>query len=273
MMKGNTMKCSFKNMIKNNYIFLLSIVFICGIILGFLMAKLVNIDKADISGNHNELNYGIESRALTVSQISWKEYSSFRKVSFVLDGEFVINVPSDGTCVISGLVDRSDLMEVDREKYYALDGDEPVACDRVHYKLNNAKVQSEGIVKGEDAIHDAISGYRLVVAFGEDSEVLGYLPPLKDSFLEWSKEENYFSNNNYEIYLDNFKLSKTYDSDYSKNADKSTEGIKLIKTEGSALNCIIDNTNGSGDWEYNAQLPTMELWYQGAWIENNIPRC
>lgn len=256
--------------IKKITFFLTGVIF--GMILGLLIAKLWYTDRKDIKESGNDFSYGrygIESQNLTVSQVSWQEYSSFRKVSFVLDGDFVINVPDDCTCLISGMEDASDLEEVNRKKLYLTDGDELTAYDQVHYRLNHANIQSEGMLKGEDAIHDAVSGYRLVVLFGENNETLGYLPPLSDSFTEWSKEENHYSCNNYEIYLDHFMLSRTYGAEHS--TDRSEEDIKLIKQEGSILNCIIDNTNGSGDWEYNAQVPTIELWYRGAWIELNSP--
>lgn len=261
------MSFKIKDITHKKILFLLSFVFICGIIAGLLIENLWRVNKLNLKENNNSFYYGIESQNLTVSNVSWQEYSSFRKVSFTMDGEFVINVPHNCICLINDIMDNSNLKEVNREMYYVSDGNNLVAYDQVYYKLNNAKIQSEGIVKGEDAIHDAISGYRLVVIFGEDSEVLGYLPPLKDSFLEWSKEENYFTNNDYEIYLDNFKLSKTY----SVNTNQSTEDIKLIKKEGSVLDCIIDNTNGNSDWMYNSQLPMIELFYQGAWIEVNSP--
>lgn len=252
-------------------IFSLSIILICGILLGGTMAAFWHIDRTRLKENYDDFNYGIESQDLTVSQINWQEYSSFRRVSFVLDGDFVINVPADCTCLISDMEDNSELKEVNREKFYLSDGDDLLAYDQVHYQLNNVKVRSEGILRGEEGIHDAVSGYRLVVIFGENEEALGYLPPLDDCFAEWSKEENYFSGNNYEMYLNNFKLSRTYDTDYNMDTDRSAEDIKLIKQEGSVLDCIIDNTDGSGDWEYSAQLPTIELWYQGAWIEMNSP--
>jgi len=260
-----------KDIIKLKHVFILSIVFLCGIISGFMVAGRWYINRTDKKENYNDFDYGIVSQDLTVSQVNWQEYSSFRKVGFVIDGEFIINVPADCSCLINGMADNSDFEETDRKKYYISDGDELIAYDQVHYKFNNAKIQSEGILKGRDAIHDAVSGYRLIVIFEENEEVLGYIPPSGDCFSEWSKEENYFSNNNYEIYLNNFKLSRTYGSDYSINTNRQLENIKLLKEEGSILNCIIDNTNGSGGWEYNALLPTIELWYQGTWIELNSP--
>lgn len=254
-----------------NKIFLCLIGILIGIILGLLIARFWDADRKDIKESNNDFNYGLESQNLTVSQVSWQEYPSFRKVSFVLDGDFVVNVPENCICVISGLEDNSALKEVNREKSYLKDGDKVIAYDQVHYQLNNAYVQSEGILKGNDAIHDAISGYRLNVVWNEDKETLGYIPPLSDCFTEWSKEENYFVDNNYEMYLENFVLSKTYAADYGTDTNQSVEDIKLIKKDGNILNCIIDNTNGSSDWEYNAQLPTIELWYRGAWLEMKSP--
>ncbi|MGN1187734.1 MAG: hypothetical protein ACI4R6_04510, partial [Lachnospiraceae bacterium] len=146
---------------------------IVGIFLGLLIAKLWYADREDIKESYNDFNYGMESQNLTVSQVSWQEYPSFRKVSFVLDGDFVVNVPDNCTCSLSGLEDNSALKEVERKKLYLKDGDKVIAYDQVHYQLSNAYVQSEGILKGNDAIHDAISGYRLDVIWGENKETLG----------------------------------------------------------------------------------------------------
>lgn len=244
---------------------------IIGIILGLLTAKLWDAEGKDIKESRDDFNYGLESQNLTVSQVGWQEYPSFRKVSFVLEGDFVINVPENCTCLISGLEDNSALKEAERKKLYFKDGDKVIAYDQVHYQLNNAYIQSEGMLKGNDAIHDAVSGYRLDVVWDDNKEALGYIPPLSDCFTEWSEEENYFADNNYEMYLDNFVLSKTCAADYSTDTNQSVEGIKLIKKDGNILNCIIDNTNGSGDWEYDAQVPAIELWYRGAWLELRSP--
>lgn len=257
--------------VKGKYIFLICVVFVCGIFVGFLTTNFQYINEKNIWEGNADFNYGIESQNLTVSEVSWQENASFRKVSFVLDGEFVVNVPADCTCVISDIEDSANLKEINREKNYGSRGEGQIAYDQVRYQLNHAKIQSEGILKGEDAIHDAISGYRLIIIFGANEETIGYLPPSEDHFLDWSEEENYFSSNNYEMYLEHFGLSETYNTDYDMNTNQQAEDIKLIKKEGSVLNYIIDNTNGSGDWEYNAQLPTIELWYQGAWLEMDSP--
>lgn len=261
----------------NNYITGIHIVGILiigiflGIFLGSFGASRWYKTRNEIIESSSEFSYGTESQELNISQIDWQEYFEYRKVSFTVDGEFIVNVPSNAECTISDIVDAGCIEEESRQKFFLSDGDDLIAYDRVCYRLNNAVIRSTGLLKFKDEIEDAVSGYRLKAVYDDGEIILGYIAPMDDNFSAWTKEYNYFSNNNYETYLDKFKLSKTYTLDNAEKINESTDNIRLKKKDGGVLDCVIDNTDGVADWEYMADLPTLELWYQGVWIEVDSP--
>lgn len=245
------------------------IIFMAGIIMGGLFVRYHMLAVQEASQRKDDFLYAIEEQMLCIKNVEWKEYPGFRKVSFEMSGTFIMNVPKGDHCVLQNLSDESLLAERDRETFCVSNGSDVLFYDRVEYRLKTAAFQSQGLLKKEEEVSDAMQGYRVTVCIGEHIVILGYIPPLCEKYYEWSNEENECAKYNYEKYLPNFSLSKTYE-DNEPTARRAPD-IYLRKEEGGIFNCIIDNTEGNRDWEFNAGLPTIELWYQGVWIAVNSP--
>lgn len=205
--------------------------------------------------------YGIVENQLSASHIVWEEYPSFRKVACQIDGTFQVQLPVDGKLVVVGLKDESMLREQKREQ--------KKDYDLVTYQIEQGEILSSNLVKmyGSE-IERATQGYVLEAVSDENAYALGYILPMSETFSTWTSQEAAQYGKNYTPYLGGFTLSSTYVDREVFTPLQVAESIELSHQEGGILDCILHN-NGTEDWTYIADLPVLEIWYNGVWLELN----
>ena len=137
---------------------------------------------------------------------------------------------------------------------------------------------NEGIVHAtipkiydRNVIIDAVRNSFYFVFHEKDTDyVAGSIYPLDTGYKVWTEEENNYFDTNIDTYLSAFTLSGTYDDVSPLHEKTQKEGVVLRKEEGNFLNCTVYN-NDPDVWNYEAQLPHVELWYKGVWIELTSP--
>ena len=61
-------------------------------------------------------------------------------------------------------------------------------------------------------------------------------------------------------------LSKTYIDEDITQLKRTCPGIKLERSGDSGFDCVMTNM-GEGAWSYSNDLPSIEVWNQGTWLE------
>ncbi len=213
------------------------------------------------------IEYGIVENGISVSDIQWKDFPGWREVSCAVQGDFSVMLPKNADIVFVDLVNSDCLKETAREHQVISDGKELIYCDYVTYEVENGLLEGNGLLKeyGNDIVM-ATTGYRMSLAWEGGECFLGYISPLSEEIQWWTKEQNAFAGRNLTPYLDAFTLSHTYVDSGALSFIEAADNVKLLKTEGGLLDCVIKN-EGTVDWSYKATLPTLELWYNGVWIE------
>lgn len=236
------------------------------ICVGFGIGKMheKNINKrANTAGL---FKYGVVESNITVDQIIWTEFPGWHNVSCEISGYIKVNIPKGNDIEVDGLSDKDCLQELERESKIISNGDDIIYFDQVEYEFNRAKIIGKGICNSnENEIASATTSFKLYIKWnGEEKYCLGNITLNSSEFTEWSQLQNQYTVRDLTPYLDAFSLSRTY-------ADKQiAKNVSLSKMAGGMLNCLIKN-EGTERWRYSADLPSLEMWYDGIWIELKTP--
>ena len=241
--------------------------FIAGITIGGIWTAKWSSERQRMKYYAEEFSYGITENALVAQEILWNEFPSFRKAQFALSGSFSINLPTNESLIIAELEDQKQLAEVSRENLIFSDGKGIHHYDLVTYQIKNGIICSNNIQKfyGDD-IKRATQGYLLQATAGDTAYSLGYILPGADFFTAWTLMEEKYYGRNYAPYMGGFHLSRTYDDSNHFSVRKEADDIELIHSEGEVLNYTIYNKGEEG-WYYSEEMPALELWYNGVWLE------
>ncbi len=159
-----------------------------------------------------------------------------------------------------------------REHNVSVNGKDRIYYDDVTYVIDEGTVKAViPRVRSGNVIRDTVCNSFYVV-FRERSadHVAGCISLLDGVYQPWTTEEADCFYRNMDAYLSAFTLSGTYEDTDPLRERASKEGVALRKDGGNFLNCTVCN-NGSDPWCYGAQLPHVELWYKGVWIELVCP--
>lgn len=244
-----------------------SIVFILfGILIGYLWCK------SHITQNGDILQYGVAEQNLTIQSITWKNYPTYRELTFNIDGNISFYTESNGVITFNNLANPNAFEEIHREHKVSSNGSNFAYYDYASYNFNDGKV-TVNIPKrySSNPITDTVhNSYYLTFYENEAAYVAGCISVLDTYYTVWTEDEISVSDVNLDAYLTAFTLSGTYDSVKPLHQKSSKEGISLRKEEGSIFAYTIEN-NTESNWVYENHLPHIELWYKGVWIELNSP--
>ena len=240
-----------------------SIVFILlGILIGYLWCK------SHVEQNGNILQYGVAEQNLTIQSITWKDYPTYRELTFSIDGNISFYTGQNGAIIFNNLADPNAFEETHREHNVSSDGSDFVYYDYVSYNFNNGIV-TVNIPKiySSNPITDTVNNSYYLTFYENDVDyIAGCISVLDTYYTAWTEDEIRFSDMNLDAYLTAFTLSGTYDTVKPLHQISSKEGIDLRKEEGSIFAYTIEN-NTESSWVYENHLPHIELWYKGVWIE------
>ncbi len=216
----------------------------------------------------NILEYGVAEQDFSIRNVSWKEYPSYRELAFTIDGMISFRLHQDGTVTLDGLADSSVFREIDREHCVSSDGNDVLYYDLVSYSLSEGKIT----VNLPKIYHDnAIrfikeNSYYLTFHDNDMDYTVGCISCMDTKYTPWNADEIKYAAVNLDAYLPAFILSGTYDSVNPLHQRSPKDGVILNKKGGSGFHYTIHN-DMSNDWCYENQLPHIELWYKGIWIE------
>lgn len=216
----------------------------------------------------NGIAYGISGQELHVHSVVWKDYPEWREVTFTIDGSISFITGKNGSITLDGLTDPVAMEEIRREHNVSTDGKDLVYFDDVTYVIHEGAVSATiPKVYDRNAILDVVGNSFFMVFREKDREhIAGSIPLLDEAYQAWTEEEAGYSDTNIDAYLSAFTLSGTYGDQRPLREKEQKEGVILQKEEGNFLNCTVYN-NGSETWCCETQLPHIELWYKGVWIE------
>lgn len=248
--------------------FMIAIAILVGMLFGGLCGIWWGTQRAALE--KNVITYGISGQNLHVRSVVWKDFPTWREVAFSIDGSISFVTEQNGRIALDALANPEALEEIHREHNVASNGKALVFYDEVTYVIN------EGVVSAEipkiyhsynNAVVDTVNNSFYMVFREKDTEcIAGSIFPLQETYTVWTKEQAKYSDTNIDTYLSAFTLSGTYGGNYPLCERAQKEGVILQKEEGSFLDCTIYN-QGADVWCYEAQLPHVELWYKGVWIE------
>lgn len=249
-----------KKSMNKAYIFVFVIALIIGMVISTVFAA-----YRDKSAT---FSYGLENSSITITDIKWTDFYNWRNISLNINGLITVTVPRNTGISFNDMKNPDCMKEICREHLVHSDGNSLLYYDRVIYEIKNGNISASGILKNRNnPIIAATCGYRVGFTMEEEIECfLGYIPPLSESYNEWSKQQSPYAEMNLTPYLDAFKISRTYKDIITLNTIEIRDDIELISGEGGLLDCIIKN-NTQDDWEYKVAFPAIEMWYQGVWIE------
>lgn len=244
------------------------IVLVIGIIAGAIFGGKWAAGRNELREQISGFAYGLVENNVDMTDIVWREFPGYRNLSCEIQGTFEINVPKNAEVAVADLQEESAMKEIRRDHRVLSDGTELLYYDNVTYEIGSGNIAATGILKNRESdIGSAVSGYRVGISWETDEKIyLGYLAPESQNFQKWDMEKNTYADVNLSPYLDAFKLSHTYEDGSDLSVKKAADNVSLTKEEGGLLDCVLDN-QGKLDWSYRADLPSLEMWYQGVWIE------
>lgn len=238
-----------------------------GIVLGLcIRGKWKVYGDIEEEQENNIFQYEVVENNIIVSDIKWTDYPNWRNVSCELNGMISVNLPCETNIKVIDIINEEGLVEVKRETKKEISKLVECKYDYVQYKLENVMIESKGLIKdGKNEIIAATQGYKIGFSWGNREYFIGYIPPKTEWFEEWGQQQNRYAEQNLSPYLGAFQLSRTYTDTSDLYFIDIVENIKLTK-EGGLLDCKIEN-NGTKEWTFCDNLPTLEMWYKGVWIE------
>lgn len=245
---------------------------ISAVLIGILVGAFCGIwsGRQRAAPEHDEITYGISGQELHVQSVVWTDFPAWREVTFSINGSISFITDQNGRIVFQALANPEALEETRREHNVFSDGKDLVCYDEVTYEINAGKVNAT-IPKMHDRSHDDITdtvnnSFYLVFCEQDTEYIAGSILPLEEAYTAWTKEQERHFDTNIDAYMSAFMRSGTYDRESPLCQRVQKESIVLKKEEGSFLDCTIYN-HGAAVWRYEAQLPHVELWYKGVWIE------
>lgn len=218
------------------------------------------------------IRYGAAKQNITIHSICWKNYPSWRELTFSIDGDISFITRENGTIVFNDLTNSDTFEETFREHKVSKNGNDIIYYDIVTYNICGGIVCAN-LPKTDDQnpiIATIENSYYLTFSEKETNYIVGCISMLDTEYTQWTESEVQYSNMNLNIYLSAFMLSKTYDQVYPLHQKVPKQAISIQKEDGSYLNCTIYN-NSDNSWSFETRLPHVELWYKGVWIELNSP--
>ncbi len=246
-----------------------SILFI-GIIIGILAT--ISIKYKNLSSRKDEqtsFRLGLVENNLTITGIKWSDFPGWRNIECNIEGTFSINLPHDASIDFCDLLNNGCLKEIHRKTIHSQDNNMESNYDLVHYEITNGVIAATGVLKKYDnPISIAESGYQVRATWNgsENYIILGYIPPESVIFTPWSNLENTYANCDLTPYFDAFQLSRTYLDESLASKIPIQSNINVVKVQDGLMNCRIENCSDK-EWTYSADLPALEMWYNGVWIE------
>ena len=111
-----------------------AIVFILlGILIGYLGCK------SHVTQNDNILQYGVVEQNLSIQSISWKNYPTYRELTFSINGNISFYTGLNGAITFNNLANPNAFEETHREHNVSSDGSDFVYYDYATYNFNDAK--------------------------------------------------------------------------------------------------------------------------------------
>ncbi|MDE7416734.1 MAG: hypothetical protein K2N44_10630 [Lachnospiraceae bacterium] len=249
---------------------LLTAALICCVLLGGILG--FRWGEQHMALEKNEIEYGISEQDLHIYLVEWKDYPAWREVSFSIDGSISFITGQNGSIILDGLTNPDALEETQREHNVSTNGKDLIYFDAVTYVINEGAVRAAfPKVYNRNVIIDTVCNSFYIVFREEDTDyIAGSISPLDKAYKVWTGDEVQYFDTNIDAYLSAYTLSGTYADIRPLREKAQKEGVVLRKEEGNFLNCTVYN-NGSEVWCYEAQLPHVELWYKGVWIELTSP--
>lgn len=242
------------------------ICFLLGIWVGFMWKKQHTVLEG------NAVQYGIAEQNLNVQSVEWKNYPSYWELSFVLSGNISFWTKNNDTILLKHLTNADAFMEIDRQHNVSSNGSDLLYYDYAAYKLDSGVIVVNIPKRYDDNIitYTISNSYYLEFSGDDIDYIAGCIHLLDTDYVPWTQEEAMASAVNLDAYLSAFTLSHTYANVSPLQQEMSKEGI-CLKQEGENYFSASINNNTEADWQYEAGLPHIELWYKGVWIELNSP--
>lgn len=218
----------------------------------------------------NSLTYGISEQALAISDVVWKDFPGFRKVSFLVNGEITINLPDNATITLPDSESSQALVETKRTDMVHSDGTDIIKYDIVTYTFSDVPITSDGILKNKDYFNGAMDGYEIKLQSGSMEFSLGYIMPLANELITFSETEYSSFNYNLSYHDEIYRLSDTYNDGLPLTTIPVADGIILEKTDDELFHYRIIN-NSSFAWKYCADIADIEMYYRGVWLKVTSP--
>lgn len=224
--------------------------------------------KQHMSLRENVLEYGVTEQDLRIGDVLWKDYPSYRGLTFTIDGMISFRLPRNVTVCLDGLADTEMLQEKSREHCVSSNGTDVLYYDLVSYYLNDGKVSANIPKIYQDNIICSVkdNSYYLTFDDGDMEYCVGCISLLDTEYVSWTADEIKYADVNLNAYLPAFQLSGTYDIVKPLHQKSPKKGIILEKKGGNGFQYAIYNQTLE-NWCYESQLPHIELWYKGIWIE------
>lgn len=235
---------------------------ILGMVLGYLWGKQCAMAKEDI------LQYKVVEQNLSVQSILWKDYPAYRELSFTINGTVSFDTTPNGTITLKHLAESDMLEETDRERHVFTNGSGLQYYDEVTYCLNEGRVMVHLPKVSQSNVIQSLTDNSYYLTFCDTNKeyIAGSIRVLDTVYEPWTEEQIKSAEINLSAYLPVFVLSNTYDSTQPLHQKTTKEEIHLIIETADGLTYTIQN-NTNDDWNFEGQLPHIELWYKGIWIE------
>ena len=247
--------------------FILFLFLFIGIVIGVKLGTKWSYNMEERQNQAQLFHYGVVENDITVTDIEWQEFPNWRNVSCIVQGSFSVNIPKDADITFADLANTDSIKETTREHQVFSDGKELIYYDYVTYEVESGLLEVTGLLKEKDnEIVAATKGYKVSLTWENGEYFLGYISPLSEVFEVWTDQQNEFAGQNITPYLNTFALSRTYVDTNILCSISVADNMKLSKREGGLLDCTLKN-EGTVDWTYSTELPALEMWYKGVWIE------
>lgn len=232
--------------------------------------------------------YSVQNSELFVEDIVWKDYPGWKTVNFQLTGVITVKAPKGAGALLTDYqfgTQRTEVLnpeaweEIARENRVLSDGEDLIYYDEISYKADSIKIIGTVTNCADNSkIQKAANGYYLTIhlkdpeieADEQDDYIVGAILPGAQEMQFWSQKENKYAGRNLSVYLDAFHISRTYSDDTALDTKVEAEGVLLEKGGASVFDCVIKNERKE-EWCYLADVPALELWYDGIWIEVKSP--
>lgn len=224
--------------------------------------------KRHMTVKKSALQYGIAEQRLSVQSVLWKDYPAYRGLTFTISGTISFYTKPDGAVLFNDLADSAAFAETGRE-HKALRNEGGLLCyDYVTYNFRDGEVTVSIPKKYSDNPIAFTINNSYYLTFYEDGSdyIAGWISMPDTEYMSWTEEESRNSAVNLEAYLSAFALSNTYDSVNPLRQRTPKAGISLKQEGENYLSCHMYN-GSMDDWNYENQLPHIELWYKGVWME------